>query len=179
MKTFDIVVAADEHLGIAKDGDLPWRLPADLKHFKRTTTETSDPNERNAVIMGRKTWESVPENYRPLPGRLNVVLSRRAGYELPDGVWLAGSIDEALRRLGDAPDIDSVFVVGGGAVYTEAIAMAACRRVIITRIAAAFDCDTVFPELGADYELERVIDEGRDNDLDYRIEVWGHTVDAH
>lgn len=178
MTNFDIVVAADENRGIARDGDLPWRLPADLKHFKRTTTDTTDPQKRNAVVMGRKTWESVPEKYRPLPGRLNVVLSRRDDYELPEGVWLAGSIDDALARLGAAADIESVFVVGGGAVYTEAIAMAACRHVIITRIAASFDCDTFFPELGDDYALETVLDEGRDNDLAYRIEVWHHNVDA-
>ena len=79
---FDIVVAADEQRGIGKDNDLPWHLPGDLTHFKRTTTRAVAEGMSNAVVMGRKTWESVPPRYRPLKNRVNVVLSRRDSLEL-------------------------------------------------------------------------------------------------
>ncbi|MDE2222506.1 MAG: dihydrofolate reductase, partial [Candidatus Omnitrophica bacterium] len=73
MKNFSIVVAFDSTYGIGKDGRLPWRLAADLKRFKEITMEDGAARP-NAVIMGRKTWESIPDRFRPLPGRVNVIL---------------------------------------------------------------------------------------------------------
>ncbi|KAK4416694.1 Bifunctional dihydrofolate reductase-thymidylate synthase [Sesamum alatum] len=75
-ETYQVVVAATPDMGIGKNGKLPWRLPGDLKFFKEITATTSDPNKKNVVMMGRRTWESIPPQFRPLPGCLNVVLSR-------------------------------------------------------------------------------------------------------
>ena len=82
MTPFDIVVAADEAGGIGKDGEIQWRLPGDLKFLKNKTSSVSEEGMRNAVIMGRKTWETIPSKWQPLPKRLNVVVTRRADYEL-------------------------------------------------------------------------------------------------
>lgn len=77
---FHVVVAATKDMGIGKDGGLPWRLPGEMAYFKQLTASVGDPTSdaRNAVIMGRKTWESLPAKFRPLPGRVNVVLSKSA-----------------------------------------------------------------------------------------------------
>ena len=80
--TFQLVVAATRKLGIGKHGSMPWKLPGDMAYFKELTSKTADSSKQNAVIMGRKTWESIPLKFRPLPGRINVVLTRNAaGHE--------------------------------------------------------------------------------------------------
>ena len=144
LKKFQVVVASDELGGIGKNQTLPWKLSKEMKHFKSLTADVSKPMTQNAVIMGRKTWESIPEKFRPLPGRLNVVLSASGRvYEksnkenggpgeddaeggakcLPEGVLARASIEEALETLstGEYKDIiEKVFVIGGAKVYEEA-----------------------------------------------------------
>jgi len=146
VKDFSIIVAMDSHRGIGKGGVLPWHLSEDLKHFKDLTTE-ADFGMRNAVIMGRKTWESIPERFRPLPGRLNMVLTRNPDYALSEGVFQAVSLDAALLKVSQMPDIHRVFVIGGAQIYQEAIRHPQCRQVCLTRIDQNFDCDVFFPEI--------------------------------
>jgi len=116
---------------IGKDGELPWRLPADLRRFKAITTG-------HAVIMGRKTYESIG---RPLPNRRNVVLSRDPAFA-PDGVDVARSLDEALTLTDDGSDA-AVFVIGGAAVYAEALPRA--DRLELTHVDGLFEGDVYFP----------------------------------
>jgi dihydrofolate reductase len=172
---FDMVVAADDELGIARGGDLPWHLPGDLAHCKRLTTETTDPARHNAVIMGRRTWLSIPPRFRPLPRRVNVVLSRDPDFGPEPPALGAVSLDAALARL-DEPDlaalVERVFVVGGGEIYAQAMESAACRDLYITRIEGRFDCDTFFPPFEDRFDLREVMGEGKDGDVAYRIEVW-------
>ena len=176
MTPFDIVVAADADRGIARGGALPWHLPGDLAHFKSLTSAARSPAQRNVVIMGRATWESIPARFRPLSGRINIVVSRRATpatLALPRGVHLASSLDAALALAAELTPTDSVFVIGGGQLYAEAVRHPACRRVYYTRIAARFACDTFFPSLeDADYLLESVVSEATHDGVAYRIEVW-------
>src|ERR1044072_2582018 len=81
-RTYQAVVIATQDMGISKDGKLPWNLPTDLKFFEEITTRTSDPGKKNAVVMGRKSWESIPPEKRPLCGRLNVVLTRSGSFDI-------------------------------------------------------------------------------------------------
>jgi dihydrofolate reductase len=142
---FSVIVAADQLGGIGRNGDLPWHLPGDLSYFRQLTTGQG----ANAVIMGRKTWESIPARFRPLKNRLNVVLSRSKP-DLPAEVWLADSLAGALRRLAAGetePALEHIFVIGGGTVYLEALQHPSCSRVFLTRVEGTFDCDTFLPDL--------------------------------
>lgn len=169
---FDLVVAADLDRGIARNGAMPWRLPGDMAHFKRLTTETRVSGHRNAVIMGRTTWASLPARFRPLPGRQNIVLSRQPALALPAGVVHAASIDAALAWAQAAPGIERVFVIGGAAIYADAMVIPACRRIYYTRIAARLGCDLHFPPFEEDFVLESVLAEAEEGGLAYRIELW-------
>jgi dihydrofolate reductase len=164
-------VAVDEELGLARQGALPWHLPSDLAHFKRVTSEAA-PGQRNAVFMGRATWESIPDRFRPLPGRVNLVLTGQAGYPLPEAVLRAGDIGEALDVLSARPEVGRIFCVGGAAVYAAAVLMPECRRLYLTRVAGRFGCDRFFPGFDELYEREAVLAEGADGGLGYRIELW-------
>jgi dihydrofolate reductase len=146
MKNFSIIVAFDEVQGIGKAGLLPWHLPADLKHFKEVTM-ASRGGSSNAVIMGRKTWESIPDKFRPLPGRLNIVITSQEAYALPQGVLRASSLDNALEVVSNKQDMNimDVFVIGGAQVFAEAIAHPLCKKIYLTRIYGRFDCDVFFP----------------------------------
>lgn len=171
-RTFDCVVAADREHGIGARNDLPWpRLPGDLKHFKDTTC-TAAPGKRNAIVMGRKTWESVPPRLRPLPGRLNVVISRGA-VELAGDARLARSLDDALTQASLDDSVDQIFVVGGAEIYRQAFAHVRCRDVVLTRIDGVFAADAHIPDVTAGFvRLDAETRAGHDAGLDYRIERW-------
>lgn len=127
-----IVVAHSRNGCIGRDGDLPWRLPTDLKRFREITTG-------GAVVMGRRTYESLPPSFRPLPGRRNLVLSRTPGYR-PDGAEVFGDLETALTACdGDC------FVIGGGAVFEQALPLA--ERIYATVIDGDVAGDTFFPAL--------------------------------
>ena len=141
---FDIVVAADLDWGIGKENALPWpKLRADLRHFKKTTS-TASPGKRNAIVMGRKTWESKEVGCSPLPNRLNVVVSHRV-LEVPVGVVAVRSLDEALA----VPEVESIFIVGGAGIIVDAIERPDLRHVYLTRVEQRFECDIMMPNLDA------------------------------
>jgi len=146
---FSIIVAVDKNLGIGKNNQLPWHFSKDLQYFVRITKTTQNPQAKNAVIMGRNTWASIPEKYRPFPGRLNVVLTRDTDFNVPDGVVVAPSLDDAIAQA-KALGAENCFVVGGASVYRMAINHPACERLYITEILSIFDCDTSFPEIPLD-----------------------------
>ena len=129
--TLIAAVARNGVIGI--DNRLPWRLPADLKHFKALTLG-------HAVIMGRKTWESLPANFRPLPGRRNIVVTRDARYSA-SGATVVLSLPAAI----DAAESGEAFVIGGAELYAAALPLA--DRLQLTEIDTTFEGDTYFPTL--------------------------------
>ncbi len=172
LRSFDIVVATDLSRGIGKGGTLPWKLSGDLKYFRELTTKVQSPGRRNAVVMGRKTWESIPEKFRPLRDRVNVVLTRDRNYDLPEGVLRAASIDEALSTE-NGLSIESCFVIGGGEVYANALQHPSCKLIYLTQVRETFDCDTYFPSYEHEFvELSRSEFQREDN-VEYCFLVLG------
>lgn len=114
------------------------------------TTKTSDPARRNACIMGRKTYSSFPLSLQPLPGRLSIVLSRTSSAaDYPADVLLCASLPAAMSVLNArfAGEIENVWIVGGTALYKEAMKSDRCHRIYLTEIKAQFECDTFFPPI--------------------------------
>jgi len=146
MINFSIIVAMDKNRGIGQDGGLVWHLPEDLAHFKTLTTD-APAGKRNAVVMGRKTWESIPDRFRPLPDRINVVLSRNTDFQVPAGCVKCISLDEAFKALEARGDIGKVFVIGGASLYDQSVRLSSCERIYVTAIQETCDCDVFFPEL--------------------------------
>ncbi|MCR9938907.1 type 3 dihydrofolate reductase [Vibrio antiquarius] len=130
-----IAAMADNRI-IGKDNQMPWHLPADFAWFKRCTMG-------KPVVMGRKTYESIG---RPLPGRLNIVISRDETLKI-EGVTTVTSIEQALDVAGDA---EEVMIIGGGAIYAACLPMA--NKLYITHIEAAIDGDTQFPDWGDQFK---------------------------
>ena len=128
---------------IGKAGQMPWHLPEDLAHFKRVTLG-------QPVIMGRKTWDSLPERFRPLPGRLNIVVTRQLSWQA-QGALRANAIDDAMRLCGDAPD---AWIMGGADIYRQAEPLASSA--LVTEIDADFEGDAFAPTLGSGWlEMHR------------------------
>ena len=127
-----LVVALSSNGVIGRDGELPWRLPTDLRRFRELTMG-------HAVVMGRRTYESLPDRFRPLPNRRNIVLSSRTEYEAP-GAEVFGDLDAALGACEH-----DCFVIGGGVTYAQALPRAS--RVYATHVAGEIAGDALFPEL--------------------------------
>jgi dihydrofolate reductase len=145
LRTFYVIVAVDESGGIGKGGKLPWKLPDEMAYFKTITTAAS-MFQQNAVIMGRNTWESIPEKFRPLQNRVNIVLTRDPRYEA-DGAITLGSLNEALWLCAGRTDIEDVFVIGGAQLYEEAVTHPKCTAIFLSVIKGVHDCDAFFPLL--------------------------------
>lgn len=129
-----LIAAISSNNCIGKNGELPWHIPEDLAHFKSLTNG-------HTVLMGRKTWESIPEKYRPLPGRKNIVISRSTAYEVPPGVEVFDSIEHALEAHSD----DDVYIIGGASMYEATIGIADALE--ITHVDREVDGDTFFPDI--------------------------------
>jgi dihydrofolate reductase len=160
MAPLTIVVAIDAKRGIGINNNLPWRLPEDLAHFKRTTMG-------HPVIMGRKTFDSIG---RPLPNRRNIVITRNAEWN-HDGVEAVNSLDAAIALVGDTP----ACIIGGGQIFAEALPRT--ERMVVTEIDKTFDCDAFFPEIDPKQwkEVARERHHSESNGFDYAFVTYQRT----
>ncbi len=155
MSRVAIIAAIGRNRALGLKGKLLWRLPDDMQRFKEITAG-------HPVIMGRKTWESIPSKFRPLPERTNIVVTRQAGYEAA-GAIVVGSLADARAAAARAPGADEIFVIGGGEIYTEALPTA--DRLYLTLVDDAPEADSFFPP----YEKEFIV----------REEALGEGVPTH
>lgn len=142
--SLSLIAAIAENNCIGKSGGLPWYLPEDLAHFKKLTSGKT-------VLMGRKTWESLPEKFRPLPKRTNIVITRQTDYVVPPDVEIYSTIDEAIARHQN----EEIMVIGGAEIYKQTIDKA--DTLYITHIHKIIDGDAFFPEIDKNVwrEVER------------------------
>jgi len=154
MKSVCAIAAVCENNGIGLKNALPWRLKKEMQYFTTMTTKTENQGLRNAVIMGRRTWDSVPPKYKPFSKRLNAVVSRSALTDLSEGVLQYPSVQDAVKALQQNPEVETIWIIGGKGAYEEALNKHLCDKLYITRVRKEFECDTFFPEFDeSDYEL--------------------------
>ena len=148
-----LIVAKDKKNGIGKSNNLPWRLSQEMEYFKRITTP--DKPFEHAVIMGRKTWESIPNKFKPLKNRLNIILSSQ---NVLDGTkylntFCFTSLEKSLEFVGDyslkimQKPLSQIFIIGGGSLYKEALGKNIVSHLYITEIYDDFSCDTFLEAL--------------------------------
>jgi dihydrofolate reductase len=135
MKTA-LIVAMDSEGGIGKNNDLMWHLPKDMKFFKDTT-------QGQIVVMGRKNYDSIPEKYRPLPNRLNVVLTRNEHFNAPDCL-VFHSLETCLKHFEEETE-RIVFIIGGGEIYRMALESDMLDEMYITHVHHRYEAETFFP----------------------------------
>ena len=159
MPRLSLIVAIAANGVIGRDGDLPWRLPADLARFRQITMG-------HVLLMGRRTYESIG---RPLPGRTSIVLTRRPSFR-PPGVLVASDLHEALAQVADR---DAVFVIGGADIYRQALPLV--EQLYVTRVLAQMAGDVSFPKIDSDRwerceDIYRPADEK--NPLPIRFQIY-------
>lgn len=132
-----IIAAVAENNVIGKDNDLIWDIPRDMKFFKEKT-------KGHYVIMGRRNYDSIPEKYRPLPGRPNVIVTRQEGFKAPN-CHVVNSIEEGIKLATEKGETE-IFIIGGGQIYKDTIERKLANTMYLTWIHHDFEGDTFFPE---------------------------------
>lgn len=171
---FSIIVAADLNNGIGFQNTIPWNIPNELKYFQTVTVGKGN----NIVIMGRKTWDSLPPKSKPLKDRINIVVTRNHDLTLPKEVIKADSLHAALVEAAKN-EPNEVFVIGGAQLYADAIQHPACNKIYLTRIQEEFECDTFFPDLDPNrFEQTDSSEPVHVNGFSYQYQVW-ETIDSN
>jgi dihydrofolate reductase len=174
MKDFMIVASASKsNLGIGNNGKIPWKIDGDMEFFKKITMSSS-MNKMNAVIMGRKTLESLPKKCRPLPDRINIVMSRdpsiRTKIDIQSSVFVVDSLHSALMLSSNDDTIDKIFVIGGETIYNEAIECSYCSRIYMTEVLSIVnEVDTFFPKMPSRFKLTEISGAIFENNVEYRF----------
>ncbi|RLV89680.1 Dihydrofolate reductase [Spathaspora sp. JA1] len=181
-----IVAALKPNFGIGYQGKLPWRLRKEIQYFKNVTSKSQTIN---AVIMGRKTWDSIPKKFRPLPDRINIILSRKFNNEIVDDSGLiihANSIENGLKLI-EGRDVERVFIIGGGEIYNSVIGSELVDNLLITEVnhpswqTIPMDTFLKFPEniwvKQSKVELEKFVGEPVEEniiegDFSYNYTLW-------
>lgn len=145
-----LIVAMDSNRGIGKNNDLMWHLPADMNFFKETT-------KNQIVVMGRKNYDSIPEKYRPLPNRLNVILTRNKDFKA-ENCLVFNSLNDCLDHFKDEKE-RKVFIIGGGEIYKIALDSNCLNEMYITFVNGVFDADTFFPKFDESEWKKQVLNE--------------------
>lgn len=138
-----IIVSTDARGGIGYKNDLPWKFLSDITFFYKQTTITKDPHKKNAVIMGRNTWFSIPERNRPLTDRYNIIISSSS---VKDQIVFK-SVTEAISHIESFDFVENIYFIGGNKIYDEVIRKKLYDGIFLTRVHRVYNCDTFFPDI--------------------------------
>lgn len=152
-----IIVAIDDNFGIGKNNSIPWHISEDLKNFKRLTTN-------NVCVMGRNTWDSLPKNFKPLPNRKNIIVSKKY-FEKPDlktmaspDVFCACSLEHAIGISQQLFPKKEIFIIGGAKIYEESLFKKIIDRLIVTHVYGDHKADVFFPKINfSDWQSKRFL----------------------
>jgi len=177
MKNFSIILATDSKNWIWKNNELAWKISDDMKHFKEITSNTKDLAKLNAVIMGRKTWESIPSKFRPLPNRINCILSRSLEYEDIDSkidnfVLHFNNFDHCLKELEKKENAENIFLIWWGSLYNQFRNHPNLEKIYLTKVEWDFSCDTFFDWIPDDFIVESYTDTMEENSIKYSFWVY-------
>jgi dihydrofolate reductase len=162
-----LIAALDYGLAIGKNGKLPWRLQADMRHFQETT-------RGKIVVMGRKTFDSLPERFRPLPDRKNWILTRDERRFSTVDCWVAKTTYPIVRRAQE----EEIFVIGGGEVYKTFLPIA--TRILITHVETRVEgADVFFPELPKEWVQTKLLEHDQDEKNDFRFTIVEYKKPQH
>lgn len=164
IESLSLIAALDAQQGIGKNNDLMWNLPADMQFFKNTT-------KGHVVIMGRKNYDSIPEKYRPLAGRQNIVLSRQKDFEAP-GCLVFDALDTCLENL-SLEKGQKAFIIGGAQIYDLALRSGLVTEIFLTHINKTYGADTFFPSFDPSaYSKTLLFSQEKDDKHDASFEVY-------
>ena len=169
---FSIILAVDDKNWLWKNNDLAWKISADLKYFKNITSSTTDLAKMNAIVMWRKTRESIPSKYRPLPQRLNCILTRGIknddiGSPIDDFVLYFNSLERCLSELESKENIESIFIIGWANLYNQVLDNPMLDKIYLTKVKWDYDCDVFFDGIPDNFIVESYTDGEIENGIEY------------
>lgn len=177
MKKINMIIAIDDNNWLWKKWDLAWKISSDMKKFKKITSETKDLWKLNAVIMWKKTWDSISSKFRPLPNRINCILSRSIKHEsikskIDDFVLYFNSIDSCLEELLKKTNIENIFVIGWANIYSQFLSQERLDKIYVTKIIWDFWCDVFFDWIPNNFELEDESEQIEEKWIKFKYQVY-------
>lgn len=171
-KEVSLILAVDERNGLWKNWDLAWRLSKDMKYFKDITTQTNNKENTNAVLMWRKTWDSIPSRFKPLPWRYNCILSKNTKEAETDNTKWYSSIDGCVEDLESNKNIEKIFIIWWAFFYNEILKYNYLKKIYITKVKWDFDCDVFFKWIPNSFKLTSQSEKVIEKDIEFVFEVW-------
>ena len=177
MKKFSIILAVDEKNWVGKDNDLAWKISADLKYFKKITASTKNFSNTNAVVMWRKTWESIPQKYRPLPYRINCILSRTITQESKDSqeddlVLYFNSVESCLEELETKTDLEQIFIIGWANIYNQLLDHPRLENIYLTQVYWDYNCDVFFDGVPDNFVVSERLGKKVEDGVEFEWQVY-------
>ena len=175
---FSIILAVDEKNGIWKNNDLAWDIPSDRKYFKKMTSTTQDLAKMNAVVMWRKTRESIPKRYRPMSNRVSCILTRKIKNDdiwspIDDFVLYFNSLEHCLSELESKENVENIFIIGWAQLYNQVLDNPMLDKIYLTKIKWDFNCDVFFDWVPEDkFMAESYSDTEIENNIEYSFWVY-------